>query len=85
MTVEIILRSFSSLPLLEKKLLPSADFFKKGKGGEWPEDYFYGHSPPFPFLKKSAEGRRMTVEIISTVILLPSADSFKKGFCQLQA
>ena len=24
-------------------------------------------------------------EIISTVILLPSADSFKKGFCQLQA
>ena len=23
-------------------------------------------------------------EIISTVILLPSADSFKKGFCQLQ-
>ena len=25
------------------------------------------------------------LEIISTVILLPSADSFKKGFCQLQA
>ena len=24
-------------------------------------------------------------EIISTVILLPSADSFKKGCCQLQA
>ena len=24
-------------------------------------------------------------EIISTVILLPSAESFKKGFCQLQA
>ena len=24
-------------------------------------------------------------EIISTVILLPSADSFKKGYCQLQA
>ena len=24
-------------------------------------------------------------EIISTVILLPSADLFKKGFCQLQA
>ena len=24
-------------------------------------------------------------EMISTVILLPSADSFKKGFCQLQA
>ena len=24
-------------------------------------------------------------EIISMVILLPSADSFKKGFCQLQA
>ena len=24
-------------------------------------------------------------EIISTVILLPSADSFKKGVCQLQA
>ena len=24
-------------------------------------------------------------EIISTVIPLPSADSFKKGFCQLQA
>ena len=24
-------------------------------------------------------------EIISTVILLPSAGSFKKGFCQLQA
>ena len=24
-------------------------------------------------------------EIISTVIFLPSADSFKKGFCQLQA
>ena len=24
-------------------------------------------------------------EIISTVILLPSADSFKKDFCQLQA
>ena len=24
-------------------------------------------------------------EIISTVILLPSTDSFKKGFCQLQA
>ena len=24
------------------------------------------------------------VEIISTVILLPSADSFKKGCCQLQ-
>ena len=23
-------------------------------------------------------------EIISTVILLPSAESFKKGFCQLQ-
>ena len=23
-------------------------------------------------------------EMISTVILLPSADSFKKGFCQLQ-
>ena len=25
------------------------------------------------------------LEIISTVILLPSADSFKKGCCQLQA
>ena len=24
-------------------------------------------------------------EIISTVILLPSADPFKKGYCQLQA
>ena len=24
-------------------------------------------------------------EIISTVLLLPSAESFKKGFCQLQA
>ena len=24
-------------------------------------------------------------EIVSTVILLPSADSFKKGCCQLQA
>ena len=24
-------------------------------------------------------------EIISTVILLPSPDSFKKGYCQLQA
>ena len=24
-------------------------------------------------------------EIISTVILLPSAESFKKGYCQLQA
>ena len=24
-------------------------------------------------------------EMISTVILLPSADSFKKGWCQLQA
>ena len=24
-------------------------------------------------------------EIISTVILLPSTESFKKGFCQLQA
>ena len=24
-------------------------------------------------------------EIISTVIFLPSAESFKKGFCQLQA
>ena len=24
-------------------------------------------------------------EIISTVIILPSAESFKKGFCQLQA
>ena len=24
-------------------------------------------------------------EIISTIILLPSAESFKKGFCQLQA
>ena len=24
-------------------------------------------------------------EILSTVILLPSAESFKKGFCQLQA
>ena len=24
-------------------------------------------------------------EMISTVILLPSAESFKKGFCQLQA
>ena len=24
-------------------------------------------------------------EIVSTVILLPSADSFKKGYCQLQA
>ena len=24
-------------------------------------------------------------EMICTVILLPSADSFKKGFCQLQA
>ena len=24
-------------------------------------------------------------EMISTVILIPAADSFKKGFCQLQA
>ena len=33
---------------------------------------------PFDFLE-------IDHEIISTVILLPSAESFKKGFCQLQA
>ena len=35
---------------------------------------------PVPYFRVEIEH-----EIISTVILLPSADLFKKGFCQLQA
>ena len=43
-----------------------------------------------PGVKSSIPARSYTFveidhEIISTVILLPSADSFKKGCCQLQA
>ena len=44
----------------------------------------------FPGVASSIPARSHTFveidhEIISTVILLPSADSFKKGCCQLQA
>ena len=43
-----------------------------------------------PGIESSIPGRSHTFvvfdhEMISTVILLPSADSFKKGCCQLQA
>ena len=43
-----------------------------------------------PRIRSSIQARSHTVveidhEIISTVILLPSAESFKKGCCQLQA
>ena len=36
-------------------------------------------------LARSILSWRLNHEIISTVILLPSAESFKKGCCQLQA
>ena len=38
----------------------------------------FDHGPAHTFVE-------IDHEIISTVILLPSADSFKKGCCQLQA
>ena len=43
-----------------------------------------------PWIASSIPGRSHTFveidhEMISTVVLLPSADSFKKGCCQLQA
>ena len=46
--------------------------------------------PADPGVASSIPGRSLTFveidhEIISTVILLPSAETFKKGCCQLQA
>ena len=38
-----------------------------------------------PQLTQDTHTWRLIFEIISTVILLPSAESFKKGCCQLQA
>ena len=47
------------------------------------------NNAPLPFLKTTQSRYHTFVEIdheiISTVILLPSADLFKKGCCQLQA
>ena len=41
--------------------------------------------PSFLFVKKSHLNKIFILQLVSTVILLPSAESFKKGCCQLQA
>ena len=96
--VQTVCKCYHQMTLVGKELIPMKSSFQFGISKfEWTVHSAVGNMSGYrcvsdckPGVVSSIPARSHTLveidhEIISTVILLPSAESYKKGCCQLQA